>query len=99
MGEMEKRKRTSNKKMKRAGLLILIGITCCLLSLFVPGLIRQAGYDSKLVDLLELSLACGYCVCGLLGVMKFVSSLHDPLTEEEAKELVQFDKLEKTGER
>lgn len=95
--EIEKRKCIWNKKTKRAGLIILISFASFFLAGYVPLWMTDAGLPYEAAHLVNLIFRGIYSFGTIAGVCLFCKSLHDPLTEAEAKELAEKDRKEKTG--
>ncbi len=95
--EQQIRKKRFNKKLWIAlGLYIL-----SILSYIVYKNLSPALADANFSDLTVqgIEILCGFIGSGsaIAGVMVFAKSLHNPLTEEEAEELAEKDRIEKCG--
>lgn len=74
-----------------SSLLALVGIYN--LDIFI------ADVTSKTYENVEALLQIWYGLGALIAVMVLAKTLHDPLTPEEARELAEKDKIEKTGHK
>ena len=58
-----------------------------------------ADVTSKTYTTVEALLEIWYFLGAFIAAMIFAKTLHDPLTPEEARELAEKDKIEKTGRK
>lgn len=95
--EQTKRKKILNKKMATASVIYLVAIASCFALKYIPPVLLKAGVPNMSVETISLILKGIGGFGSIGGVCLFAKSLHDPLTEKEAKELEEKDAIEKVG--
>lgn len=95
--EQMKREKKWNKKMAISGTLVLAAFASFFAAGFVPTAIINAGGSQFIAEALNLVFRGIYSFGTIAGVCSFAKALHDPLTENEAKELAEKDAIEKGG--
>lgn len=95
--EQLKRKKKFNKKLAVSAVLFLISLACYLTVNSIPSFLTDAGFLSLPAEELSIIINGIGGLSGISAAMTFAKSLHDPLTEEEAKELAEKDAIEKGG--
>lgn len=95
--EQMKRKKILNKKMAIASVIYLVAIASTFALKYIPPVLLNAGVPNMSVETVSTILKGIGGFGSIWGVCAFAKSLHDPLTEKEARELEEKDAIEKGG--
>ncbi len=74
-----------NKKLAKAGRMILSGIACVAILGFLPSIMAKFGLSVDNLVPLRQALAYGWAGLSIGGVLKLSKALHDPVTKEEVE--------------